>query len=104
MAHGDLDQLSLAHQSLQQQLQLKVLDLQQTQDSLEERTRQRGQLQAESESQLAQLTQLRLELQSSTDAQHRVQQELAQKASSVSGIVLAVMTMLQSSLQYSCCL
>ena len=98
MAQGDLDQLGLAHQSLQQQLQLKVLDLQQTQDSLEERVRQCGQLQAESESQLAQLTQLRAELQSNTEAQHIMQQELAQKASNVSGTLIAVMTLLQSGL------
>ena len=85
-AQGHLDQLGLTHQSLQQQLQLKVLDLQQTQDSLEERVRQRGQLQVESESQLAQLTQLRAELQSSGEAQRVVQRELVQKASNVSGV------------------
>lgn len=64
---------------------MKVLDLQQTQDSLEERVRQYGQLRAESESQLAQLTQLRAELQSSAAGQRSVQQELAQKVSDVSG-------------------
>lgn len=81
-AEEDLDQLSLAHQRLQQQLQVKVLDLQQTQDSLEERVRQHGQLHAMSESQLAQL---RAELQSSAEAQRGMQQELAQKVNNVSG-------------------
>lgn len=64
---------------------MKVLDLQQTQDSLEERARQHGRLHAKSESQLAQLTQLRAELHNSAEAQRDMQQELAQKVSNVSG-------------------
>ena len=82
VAQQDLDQLSMTYQSLQQQLQVKVLDLQQTQDSLEERVRQHRQVQIESGSQL---TQLRTELHSSTEAHYSVQQELAQRVDDISG-------------------
>lgn len=73
---------------------MKVLDLQQTQDSLEERVRQHGQLYVESESQLAQLTQLRTELQSSAEAQRGVHQDLARRVSNVSGTWIAAVVLL----------
>lgn len=87
-AQEELDHLNSTHQRLQQQLQVKVLDLQQTRDSLEERVRQYSHLHSDSESQLAQLTQLRAELQSSNEARSSLQQELALKTGSVSGVWL----------------
>lgn len=84
-AQEELDHLSSTHHRLQQQLQVKVLDLQQTRDSLEDRVRQYSLLQTESEAQLAQLTHLRAELASSDEAKHSLQQELVQKTDRISG-------------------
>ena len=85
-AQAELVQLSETHQSLQQQLQIKVVNLQQAQDSLEDRARQLRRLQAESDEQAAQLTCLRAELQSSTQASAELQGHLADKTNVVSGI------------------
>lgn len=84
-AQEELDHLTSTHQRSQQQLHVKVLDLQQTRDSLEERVRQYSLLQTESEAQLAQLTHLRAELASSGEAKHILQRELVQKTNSISG-------------------
>ena len=89
-AQEELDQLSLTHQSLQQQLQVKVLNLQQTQDSLEERVRQHSQLQAESGLQAAQLIELRAELQAGAQEAKSVQAKLIEKSSSISGVTVAL--------------
>ncbi len=84
-AQTDLDQLSHTHDSLQEQLQLKVIELQQTQDSLEERSRQHMQLQTQADDHSAQIIQLRAALQSSTQAGAELESQLADKTSTVSG-------------------
>ena len=84
-AQTDLDQLSHTHERLQQQLQVKVIKLQQTEDSLEERSRQHRQLQTQADDQSAQILQLRDALQSSTQAGAELESQLADKTSTVSG-------------------
>ncbi len=84
-----------------------MVDLQQTQDSLEERVRQHRQLQTDFDQQAAHLTQLRAELQSSTQSSAELQNQLADQISTVSGeqmtpvdltniylVVLAMLTVL----------
>lgn len=84
-AQTDLDQLSHTHDRLQEQLQVKVINLQQTEDSLEERSRQHRQLQTQADDQSAQIIQLRGALQSSTHGGADLESQLADKTSTVSG-------------------
>ncbi len=84
-AQTDLDQLSHTHDRLQEQLQVKVIKLQQTEDSLEERSRQHRQLQTQADDQSAQIVQLRAALQSSTQAGAELESQLADQTSTVSG-------------------
>lgn len=84
-AQTDLDQLSHTHGRLQEQLQVKVIKLQQTEDSLEERSRQHRQLQTQADDQSAQIVQLRAALQGSTQAGAELESQLADKTSTVSG-------------------
>ena len=85
VAHTELQQLSHTHHRLQEQLQVKVIDLQQTQDSLEERTRQHRQLQHDFNERSSWLSQLRAELQSSTEVGAELQSQLAAKTGIISG-------------------
>ena len=85
-AQTELQQLSDTHHRLQEQLQVKVIDLQQTQDSLEERTRQHRQLQSDHNERSTWLSQLRAELQGSTEVSAELQSQLAAKTGIISGI------------------
>ena len=87
-AQTDLDQLSHTHDRLQEQLQVKVIDLQQTQDNLEERSRQHRQLQTQADDQSAQIVQLRAALQSSTQAGAELESQLADETSTISGTAM----------------
>ena len=84
-AQTDLIQLSHTHERLQEQLQVKVIKLQQTEDSLEEHSRQHRQLQTQADDQFAQIVQLRAALQSSIQAGAELESQLADKTSIVSG-------------------
>ena len=84
-ARTELTQLGETHHSLQQQLQVKVVHLQQTQDTLEDRARQHCHLQAHSDQQAGQLTQLRAELESNVQLGAEVQRQLADKTAALSG-------------------
>lgn len=84
-AQTDLEQLSHTHERLQEQLQVKVINLQQTKDSLEERSRQHRQLQTQADDQSAQIVQLTAALQSSTQAETELESQLADKTSTLSG-------------------
>ena len=70
---------------MQQQLQVKVVSLQQTQDRLEDRARQHRQLQDEHTQQASELVRVTAELDSSKDATLTAERQLNDKTAEVSG-------------------